>query len=82
MDRDGMMTEGREACEAVDLGRLSNIPQEVFHNILNHTDYDNLVYSQTSGKAVVFFMCLWEFIFPYDIDTDGIYHSETKRDAL
>ena len=43
---------------------------------------DNLVYGQTSGKAVAFFMRLWEFKFPYDIDTGGIYHCETKRDAL
>ena len=82
MDREGVMAEGREACQAVDLRGLSDTPQGVFHNTLDHTGYDNLVYSQSSGKAVAPFMRLWELKFPYDIDTGDIYHCETKRDAL
>ena len=83
MGREGMTAEGRKACKAVDLGILSNMPKTMFQNILDQTNYDNLMitYNQTSGKPVAFFMRLWAFKFPYNIDTDGFYQCEIKRDA-
>ena len=52
MDREleGMMAEGRGACKAVDLGRLSNMPKAVFQKILDQTDYENLTQLQPNFR--------------------------------
>ena len=84
VDRASLQQHSEEACNSIDLGRMSkeNMPNEVMVNILTHlTEPVMPHYQSLDGKAASYFLRLWEFRTPtYEIE--GELYGEQKCDVL
>jgi hypothetical protein len=93
-DRDLVYQHAEEACDCINLGRFSKLqmPNEVIQILIcimtetgppMHYSSENqsLVSPNQDGKAVSYFLRLWEFRNPtYEIE--GCLHGEDKLDVL
>ena len=73
-----------EACNSIDLGRMSkeNMPNEVMVNILTHlTEPVMPHYQNLDGKAASYFLRLFEFRTPTE-EIEGELYGEHKCDVL
>ena len=83
-DRASLQQHSKEACNSIDLGRMSkeNMPNEVMVKILTHlTEPVMPHYQNLDGKAASYFLRLSEFRTPtYEIE--GELYGEQKCDVL
>lgn len=83
-DKVAIQKHAEEACNSIDLGRMSkeNMPNEVMVNILTHlTEPVMPHYQNLDGKAASYFLRLFEFRTPtYEIE--GELYGEDKCDVL
>ena len=93
-DRDLICQHAEEACDCINLGRFSKLqmPKNVMQNLIcimtetgppmHYSDENqSLVSPNQDGKAVSYFLRLWEFRNPtYEIE--GCLHGEDKLDVL
>ena len=83
-DRVVIQNHDEQACNSIDLGRMSNenMPNEVMVNILTHlTEPVMPHYQSLDGKAASYFLRLFQFRTPtYEIE--GELYGEHKCDVL
>ena len=83
-DRVVIQNHAEQACNSIDLGRMSNenMPNEVMVNILTHlTEPVMPHYQNLDGKAASYFLRLFQFRTPtYEIE--GELYGEHKCDVL
>ena len=84
MQIEGMQIEAGEACNNINLGRMSKMkmPDEVIMRIMDFLMEPEPRYRDVEGKTISFWLRLWELRTPGDIDTDNIHRFEAKRDVL
>jgi hypothetical protein len=93
-DRDLIYQHAEEACDCINLGRFSKLqmPNEVMQNLIcimsetgppmHYSDENqSLVSPNQDGKAVSYFLRLWEFRNP-TYEYEGCLHGEAKCDVL
>jgi hypothetical protein len=83
-DRASLQQHSEEACNSIDLGRMSiaTMPNEILVQIITHlTEPVMPHYQNVDGKAASYFLRLWEFRTPtYEIE--GELYGEQKCDVL
>ena len=93
-DRDLICQHAEEACDCINLGRFSKLqmPKNVMQNLIcimtetgppmHYSDENqSLVSPNRDGKAVSYFLRLWEFRNPTH-EYEGCLHGEAKCDVL